>query len=145
MHHAAAAELLASTCRLVIAHVRNVDRHGGAGLHTRLFSHLLHPEERFVFAGRSSRLSEGQASRLEHVVPCAVLLSETRRLIGQGMSDAIVASLLARHWRVARITTDEQRMLDDALGLKSTMPTGWCFETGETLARFNAAGITLLP
>jgi hypothetical protein len=31
MHDASAAELLAKTCRLVIAHVRNVDRHGGAG------------------------------------------------------------------------------------------------------------------
>lgn len=138
------AELLASTCRLVFSHVRNVDRHGGAGLHTRLFSHLLHPEEQFVFAGRSTRLANGEASRLEHVAPCAVLLSEIRRLIELGVSDETVASMLARHWRVARITKAEQECLDHDFALKATMPTGWSLEKGDTFARFTAAGITLV-
>jgi hypothetical protein len=135
--------LITRTCHLVVAHLRNVDQHGGKGLHTRLFSHLLHPEEDFVFAGRSIRLQPGMPSRLEHVVPCAVMLRECRRLIGEGSADEAIALLLASHWRVARITLDEQQRLDKALRLKSTMPAGWRFESGATLARFTAAGITL--
>jgi hypothetical protein len=61
----------------------------------------------------------------------------------QKQSQAEVARLLAKHWKVALITKEEQRRLDFELGLKSSMPAGWTFEKGDTFARLNVAGITL--
>jgi hypothetical protein len=70
-------------------------------------------------------MANGEASRLEHVEPCAVLLSEIRRPIELGVSDETVASMQARHGRVARITKAELQCLDHDFEIKATMSTGW--------------------
>lgn len=131
------------TCTLLVAHFRNLHEQGSKGFHTRLFSHMLHPEQHFVFAGRSAAVQPGIPTHPEHVVPCAVLISECRRLITEGATDAHIAALLAKHWKVATITKKEQQDLDSKLGFKSRMPPGWRFEDGDTFARLHAAEITL--
>ncbi|MGD9775172.1 hypothetical protein [Diaphorobacter sp.] len=131
------------TCTLLISHFRNLREHGGGGFHTRLFSHMLHPEHQYVFAGRSITVDQTTPTHPEHVVPCAVLISECQRMIGEDAPDAQIAALLAKHWKVATITKAEQQRLDFELGLKSKMPPGWRFEDGDTLARFHAANIYL--
>jgi hypothetical protein len=108
---------------------------------------MLHPEQDFVFAGRSAAVQPDSKIHPEHVVPCAVLISECRRMIAEGAADAQIAPLLAKHWKVATITTDEQKRLDQKHGYKSKMPPGWRFEDGDTFARFHAATppIVLIP
>lgn len=135
--------IVLKTCTLLVAHFRHLLEHGGSGFHTRLFSHMLHPEVQFVFAGTSIAVQPGVPTHPEHVVPCAVLISECRRMIQEGAPDAQIAALLARHWKLATITKEEQRHLDYHWGYKSKMPPGWRFEDGDTFARFRAANIVL--
>ncbi len=138
-----AAPIVLKTCTLLVAHFRHLLEHGGAGFHTRLFSHMLHPEARFVFAGKSIAAQPGVPIHPEHVVPCAVLISECKRMIQEGAPDAQIAPLLAKHWKLATITKKEQQALDYQWGYKSRMPPGWRFEDGDTFARFHAASIVL--
>ncbi|UJB64642.1 hypothetical protein YS110_07725 [Acidovorax sp. YS12] len=135
--------IVLQTCTLLVAHFRHLLEHGGSGFHTRLFSHMLHPEAQFVFTGRSMAAHQDVPTHPEHVVPCAVLISECKRMIQEGAPDAQIAALLARHWKLATITKEEQKCLDYTWGYKSKMPPGWRFEEGDTFARFHAAGIVL--
>ena len=64
-------------------------------------------------------------------------------MIQEGAPDAQIAALLAKHWKLATITKDEQKRLDHHWGYKSRMPPGWRFEDGDTFARFQAANIVL--
>lgn len=138
-------DIVLKTCRLLVSHFRNLVEHGDLGFHTRLFSHMLHPEPRFVFAGVSQAVTEDTPTHPEHVVPCAKLITECQRLIREGiLSDEEIASLLAKHWKVATITKEEQRRLDYELGFKSDMPPEWRFEDGDTFARLSRAGIVLV-
>jgi hypothetical protein len=138
-------EIVRKTCSLLVSHFRNLGEHGDIGFNTRLFSHMLHPEDRFVFAGISQAVSTDTLTHPEHVVPCATLITECKRMIGEGAySDEAIASLLQQHWKVATITKDEQRRLDFELGYKSKMPPGWRFEDGDTFERFKRAQIVLV-
>ncbi len=135
-----------ATSRLLVEHFKNIHSldSGGLGFHSRLFSHALHPEEKFILEGQSQGVIAGEPSRLEHLVPCMVLFTETTRLLKEGrLTSDEIAQLLQKHWRVARITKKEQETLDNERGLKSSMPPGWNYETGSTLARLEAAKIVL--
>lgn len=140
-------DVVYETCLLLVTHFRNLVFHGrDIGFHTRLFSHMLHPERDFVFAGKSTKVGTNTPIHPEHVVPCAILVTECQRLIKEGRySDPEIARLLQKHWRVATITKDEQKHLDFDLKLKSKMPDGWTFENGDTFARFTVAKIELMP
>lgn len=128
-----------------MCHFRNLGEHGEFGFNTRLFSHMLHPEDRFVYAGKSLTVEAHTPIHPEHVVPCATLIRECQRMLKEGNhSDEVIASMLSRHWKVATITKDEQRRLDYELGYKSKMPPGWRFEDGDTFARFKLANIVLV-
>ena len=140
-------DIVYKTCLLLVTHFRNLLVHSedNLGFHTRIFSHFLHPEEKFVFAGKSKMVTSDTPTHPEHVVPCAVLINECKRLINEGqLSYSQIAKLLRKHWRLARITKAEQAKLDFELGHKSTMPSGWRFETGNTFERFRLAEIELL-
>lgn len=139
-------DVVYQTCILLVAHFRNLIHHGkDLGFHTRLFSHMLHPEDQFVFAGRSIKVGADTPTHPEHVVPCAMLITECQRLIREdNCSDEEIARLLQKHWKVATISKDEQTRLDFELKLKSKMPPGWTFENGDTFARFSLAEIRLL-
>lgn len=132
---------------LLVQHFRDCLERDRKGLHSRVFSHFLHPEFDFVGAGRSQDVINGEPVHPEHVVPCAVLIEETCRLIKQGALDAEIARLLSKHWKIALISKKQANHLDskDRLNLKHTMPDGWCFENGNTYERLNMAGIELLP
>ncbi|WP_147431313.1 hypothetical protein [Azonexus fungiphilus] len=104
---------------------------------------MLHPEIQFVFVGKSVSISKDTPTHPEHVVPCAFMINECKRLIKEGVSDELIASLLEKHWKVALISKEEQHRLDFELGWKSTMPSGWRFEDGDTFARLKLANIDL--
>lgn len=141
-------ELIQTACERLIYHfamLNQCEETGGYGFHTRIFSHYLHPEARFVYAGKSRDIEVGAPQRLEHVVPCAVLISESNRLISEGkLPQSEIAKLLAKHWKVAHISKREQQRMDYEQGMKSQMPQGWTFEDGDTMARLDQAGISLL-
>lgn len=136
-------KIVHKTCRLLVTHFRNCLEYGN-GFNSRLFSHMLHPENHFVFAGTSMAVGKDTPTHPEHVVPCAFMIDECKRLIREGMADELIATLLEKHWKMAVITKEEQRRLDGPpLNLKSTMPSGWRFEDGDTFARLKLANIEL--
>lgn len=105
---------------------------------------MLHPEKEFVLIGTSIEAAQEKIPYPEHVVPCAVLISECRRLILENFADAHIAELLQKHWKIAHITKEQAKKLDTELRLKSVMPADWNFETGNTLARLEKAEIHLM-
>lgn len=141
-------DIVKLTCLLLVRHFRNLiesdSNNLGYGFNTRIFSHILHPEKNFVFSGWSEKVTDEAPIHPEHVVPCATLILECKRLIRAGMhSDEQIASLLQKHWKLAFITKNEQRFLDFDLGYKSIMPEGWSFENGDTFERFHRANIVI--
>ncbi len=137
-------EIIFETCKLLVRHFRNLIDHNGFGFHTRIFSHMLHPEKEFIFIGSSPESLSENDIYPEHVVPCAVLLRECRRMILENQPDSYIAELLQKHWKLAHITKKQAQRLDINLRLKNIMPSGWTFETGNSLARLEAANIKLI-
>lgn len=141
------AESVYRAALLLVEHFKDCMEREGKGIHSRVFTHFLHPEKDFVAAGQSQSVIDGESIHPEHVVPCAVLISETCRLIKENMPKSKIAELLAKHWKVAYISKNQANYLDskDGLNLKHRMPDGWKFETGDTFARLKLAKIDLLP
>lgn len=116
-----------------------------ARVHTRLFDPLIH--KGLITEGKSL---EG-GGHVEHLVPCALLRDHAFKIFWKGKdenrdiseTEKEVAELLGRFLRIAHITPAEARRLDHELGLKTTMPDGWNFETGSVMARLEKAGIKL--
>ncbi len=137
-------QIVHRTCLIIVRHIRNHVEEGRGGIHTRLFSHILHPEVEYVYAGRSPEVVVDSDIHPEHVVPCSVLVDETRRLIIEdkaNVKEIEIAQLLQRHWKIAFITKKQAHDIDVRLGYKSNMPLGWCFETGDTFERLKLARI----
>jgi hypothetical protein len=132
---------------LLVRHFKACLECDGKGLHSRVFTYFLHPEVHFVGVGQSQEVIDGEPAHPEHVVPCAVLINESCRLIKRGVLEAEIARLMSKHWKIAFISKKQATYLDstDGLNLKHTMPDGWCFESGDTYERLNRAGIELLP
>lgn len=146
-------ELLYKTCLLLVQHYKNLVEHHKnngerMGYHTRLFKHILHPEEAFCYLGRSEKVDlndNPQDSYPEHVVPCSYMIYELERLIKEcKYSDKELAEALQKNWKIARITHEEAYKLDTELKLKTKMPEGWDFMTGDPKARLEQAGIKLV-
>lgn len=133
---------------LLVRHFRDCLERGRRGQHSRVFSHILRPEIEFVGCGRSQAVIDGEPQHPEHVVPCAVMIEESFRLLESGSyGEHEIAGLLSKHWKVALISKREAAQLDakDGDDLKSQMPRGWTFEEGDTFARLTKAGIRLEP
>lgn len=132
---------------LLVNHFRDCLDRGGKGLHSRIFNYFLHPEGEFVGVGKSLDVVNGKPVHPEHVVPCAVLIEESCRLLKMGVPESEIALLLSKHWKIAYISKEQAGYIDsiDGLNLKNTMPDGWCFESGDTYERLNRAGIELIP
>ena len=60
-------QIVLKTCILLVSHFRNLHENKGLGFHTRLFSHILHPEREFVFAGRSVNVNQDTDTHPEHI------------------------------------------------------------------------------
>ena len=132
-------------CKLIVRLIRNHVEEDRGGPHTRIFTHMLHPEQDYVLTGISSNFSEGKDRHVEHVVPCVVMISMTKELIQEGrLSDEQLAILMMRNWKVAILTKEEAKTIDQKLGLKTRMPESWSYEHGDPMARLTAAGITLI-
>jgi len=139
-------EIVFRTCQLVVRHIRNHVEEKRGGIHSRLFSHVLHPETEFVLIGHSPEAlaSPKDQWHLEHIVPCTALIVHTRRLIEEGrLPDDEISRLLQRHWKVAFITKKQAKHLDYELKLQWGMPADWDYETGDTLKRLELGGITI--
>ena len=132
---------------LLVKHFGDCLTREGKGLHSRIFSYFLHPEFDFVGVGRSQAVIDGEPAHPEHVVPCAVLISESCRLLSQGVPEEEVAHLLSKHWKIALISKEQAARLDSksGYGLKDRMPAEWCFENDDTYERLKIAKIELLP
>ena len=132
---------------LLVQHFRDCLERGGKGFHSRVFTYFLHPEQHFVAVGQSQAVIDGEPSHPEHLVPCAVLINESCRLIDEGVKDADIAALLAKHWKIGFISKQQANHLDskNGLGLKHRMPESWEFETGSPYERLKRGQIELLP
>lgn len=131
----------------LVRHFKDCLERDGKGIHSRIFNYLLHPEGDFVGAGQSQEVINGEPVHPEHVVPCAVLIEESCRLLKQGVTETEIARLLSMHWKIAFISKAQAAYIDskDGLNLKSSMPDGWCFESGDTYERLKRAEIMLQP
>lgn len=146
-------DLVYKTCLLVVQHIKDLIAYEQTtgirlGYHSRLFQHLLHPEEDFILLGYSKKLlQDEQALRHpEHIVPCSYMIWELERLIRErNYPDDELAQALQKNWKIAYITKDESYFLDgkEGLNLKSTMPEGWDFMTDNPEARLKLANIEL--
>ena len=132
---------------LLVEHFSCCAQRDGKGIHSRIFSYILHPEEEFVAIGQSQEVINGANPYPEHVVPCATLIKESFRLLDEGMPKREIAELLAKHWKNVFISKKQANYLDskDRLNLKNRMPEDWKFEFGDTFARLQLANIQVLP
>ncbi|MDH5205188.1 MAG: hypothetical protein OEW36_05960 [Hylemonella sp.] len=131
----------------LVRHFKDCLERDGKGFHSRVFNYFLHPEGDFVGAGQSQEVINGEPVHPEHVVPCAVLIEESCRLLEKGVSETEIARLLSKHWKIAYISKAQAAHIDskEGLNLKNSMPDGWHFESGDTYERLKRAGITLHP
>jgi len=110
-----------------------------ARVHSRLFDSLVY--EKYIFAGISIK----GAGHKEHLVPCALLRNRAFEMYWDKKSVEDVSVMLEQFLQIAHITAEEARQLDYEHKWKTTMPTGWSFETGSAMARLTGAGIELVP
>jgi hypothetical protein len=117
------------------------------GVHSRIFSLLLNPEQYFVSVGQSQEVIDGAQSHVEHIVPCVVIIKESIKLIEDNFPKDEIAKLIVKHWKIAIISKEQASQLDlkSELDLKDKMPEGWDYKTGNTNARLDKANITILP
>lgn len=105
---------------------------------TRLFDWLV--DDRFTYIGRSTKGDEYR----EHVVPRSVIRDICIELYKAGRPVEAAAEVIRAMLKVARISRDEARHLDEHLGLKSSMPEGWDYRSGDYMARLRAGGVELV-
>ncbi len=131
----------------LVRHFNDCLECNGKGFHSRIFNYLLHPEGDFAGVRQSQEVINGEPVHPEHVVPCAVLIKESCRLLVKDVSEIEIARLLSKHWKIAYISKELAAYIDskEGLNLKNRMPEGWCFESGDAYERLNRAEIKLLP
>lgn len=144
---------LERTCEVIIQHLKNVilfqrQLNEGWGYHTRFMERLLHPEDKLIFKGISQKLfnDDKLVRRKEHIVPMTFLLTGLWELIEKDEhSDSQLVHILKKNLGVAYITQEEASLLDSKqMGLKTSMPAGWCLEKGDPIARLRIAEIVLI-
>lgn len=124
-------------------YIRRIRTEGASG-HTRVFEFFIPGD--FVPTGLGNK---GPGHR-EHVVPCKFLLEASLDRFDKGASDEEVAHFIRRFLVIIEIQVDERDVLDRSrrqggLGLKETMPEGWCFDKGCLFDRLHVAGIEFRP
>ena len=76
------------------------------------------------------------------MVPCVMIHNRAVEMTVSGAGTVEVAAMLAANMMIVQISNEEARLLDETLGLRTSMPNGW--EWGQDpLARLRAAGIDL--
>lgn len=139
-------QIVLRTCHILVKNFINQIEEKRESVHTRIFNYILHPEGKYVHYGVSTNVTEQTQNHPEHVVPCAILIDETFRLLKEGrLNETEIAHLLQKHWKIVTITKEEARKIDYELGYKSRMPDGWSFEKTDPFKRLNEAGIEIIP
>ncbi len=105
------------------------------GGHTRLFDVLI--PDAYITVGESVN---GKDHR-EHVVPCALIRSESYRMFNDGCLIEDVTTMIEQNLKIVHITKEERQRLDVELALKITTPEGWGFEQNNPFARLEMADI----
>jgi hypothetical protein len=87
--------------------------------------------------------STDSKSRLEHVIPCKVLVDDVllQKSFHQGMNVDARVKELTRLLKIVKISSAEQMKLDRTERLKTTMTDGWQWNTDCVYARLRAVGI----
>lgn len=106
---------------------------------TRLFDWLIHPD--YVYVGTSLKGGEYR----EHLVPRAIIRDECLKLFDSGVSVEEVAKSIRVNLKVAKISKQEAKHIDWELGLRTTMPNGWTYASGDYMARLRAGNVVLKP
>ena len=91
--------------------------------------------------GRQQELTGKNAYR-EHIVPCDLMMREGIRMFNHGSTVEEVAMLFQNNNKILRISDEEANLLDNILGLRTTMPVGWTFGQ-DIYARITASNIQL--
>jgi hypothetical protein len=91
--------------------------------------------------GREQERSGRNAYR-EHIVPCDFQMREGIRMFAAGATVDEVAAMFKANNHILMISDEEANLLDNVLGLRTVMPTGWEFGH-DVYARITAAGIQL--
>jgi hypothetical protein len=91
----------------------------------------------------SSKNRTNENSYREHVVPCIMIHNRAIEMTMEGCSTAEVAAMIASNMMVVQITKEESSMLDDTLGLRTSMPEDWSWGDNP-LARLKFANIELV-
>ena len=90
----------------------------------------------------SSLAHNAEDSYREHVVPCVMIHNRAIELTRAGEPACVVAAMIAANMMIVQITNSEAELLDETLGLRTSMPEGW--QWGDSpLARLHFAGIKL--
>ena len=95
-----------------------------------------------ITIGRSMAYTEENAYR-EHVVPCIMIHNWAIEMTLNGGSLAEIAQMFKTNLAIVLISNEEQKLLDETLGWKTTMPKGWEFGD-DPLARIKGANIKLI-
>lgn len=76
----------------------------------------------------------------EHIIPCDYLICEAVEMVRAGKKDIEIALMFKNLLNIVLISNEEQKILDEELKLKTTMPQDW--KIGDSpLARLEAANI----
>ena len=95
----------------------------------------------YSLKGREQERS-GRAAYREHIVPCTFIERKAIEMFRAGVSAEQVADLIKANLFIIRISDEEADLLDNKLGLRTVMPTGWEFGN-DPLGRLTHAGIIL--
>lgn len=90
----------------------------------------------------SSRARTADDSYREHVVPCVMIHNRAIEMTQLDASTVEIAAMIAANMMIVQITTAEAKRMDEDLGMRTTMPTGWIWGD-DPLARLRHAGIEL--
>lgn len=102
--------------------------------------------DKLAFVGYSvqGRLQEksGKNAYREHPVPLDWISTKIFEMIKDGKSDEEIAAMIKRNFKLVLISDEEQDLIDNKLGYKTTMPDNWK-DGDDVLARLKLANIKL--
>jgi len=81
----------------------------------------------------------------EHVVPCVLVQQKATELLNAGVTEQVVAAWIEPYIRIVKIAQHYAQRLDGPMGLKTSMPQGWDFESGCIYARLHQLDIGFRP
>lgn len=95
----------------------------------------------YSIKGRQQEIS-GKPAYREHIVPIDWCITKAFEMLENGQSVEDVAQMFKRNIKLVLISDEEQDLLDNKLGLQTTMPIGFT-DGNDPMSRLNYAGILL--